>query len=93
MDHVFDVHCDIAASARRVVVVGAGYIGLELAHAFTHRSLDVTVVEMLDQVCPPSTPELADELRATLEDHGVTVATGVTVEAIEPGGAGLRKCY
>ena len=91
MDHVLAVHADMtAASATRVLVVGAGYIGLELADAFTHRSLDVTVVEMLDQVLPTVDAELADELRATLEAHGVTVATGVTVEAIEPGGAGLR---
>lgn len=66
MGHVFDVHADItAATAHRVVVVGAGYIGLELADAFTHRRLEATVVEMLDQVLPTVDAELADELHTT----------------------------
>lgn len=93
MDQVFAVHRDITAAAPgRVVIVGAGYIGLELADAFTHRELDVTVVEMLNQVLPTVDVELADDLRATLNRHGVNVVTGVTVTAIEPDDAGLRVC-
>lgn len=93
MGHVFDVHDDIAGTgATRVVVVGAGYIGLELADAFTHRGLDVTVVEMLDQVLPTVDAELAVELRESLERHGVTIATGVTVRAVESDADALRVC-
>jgi NADPH-dependent 2,4-dienoyl-CoA reductase/sulfur reductase-like enzyme len=93
MDHVFAVHDDITSAVSGcVVVVGAGYIGLELADAFVHRGLDVTVVEMLDQVLATVDAELADDLRSELELHGVTVATGVTVTAIEQAGAALRVC-
>ena len=92
MDHVFAVHDRLtAASTRRAVIVGAGYIGLELADAFTHRGLDdVTVVEMADQVLTTVDAELAAPIRATLERHGVTVHTDVTVGAIEPDGGHLR---
>lgn len=93
MDHVFDVHQDTtSAGAQHVLVVGAGYIGIELADAFTHRGLDVTIVEMRDQVLPTVDPQLGEELRATLESHSVTVATGVTVTAVERDGATLRIC-
>lgn len=92
MDHVFAFHDRLtAASTRRAVIVGAGYIGLELADAFVHRGLDhVTVVEMADQVLTTVDAELAAPIRATLERHGVTVATGVTVAAIQPDGGHLR---
>jgi NADPH-dependent 2,4-dienoyl-CoA reductase/sulfur reductase-like enzyme len=93
MDHAFGVHADVTAGTTgRAVIVGAGYIGLEVADGLTHRGLDVTVVEMLDQVMPTVDPELADELRAHLEANGVTVATGVTVAAIERDGTGLLVC-
>jgi NADPH-dependent 2,4-dienoyl-CoA reductase/sulfur reductase-like enzyme len=78
--------------ARRAVIVGAGYTGMELADAFAHRGVDVTVFEMLDQVLPTVDPQLADPIQATLERHGVTLATGVAVAAIEQDGARLRVC-
>jgi len=91
MDHVFAVHDRITLpSTRTAIIVGAGYIGLELADAFSHRGLDVTVIEMLDQVLATVDAELAAPLHDTLTRHGVTVATGVTVHAIEPAGTHLR---
>ena len=44
---------------RRAVVVGGGFIGLEMAENLVHRGFDVTLVEMLDQVLPPLDPEIA----------------------------------
>lgn len=91
MDHVFAVHDRITLpSTGTAIIVGAGYIGLELADAFSHRGLDVTVVEMLDQVLATVDTELATALQDTLTQHGVTVAIGVTVHAIEPAGTQLR---
>jgi NADPH-dependent 2,4-dienoyl-CoA reductase/sulfur reductase-like enzyme len=42
--------------ATSAIIVGAGYIGLEMAEALTTRRLHVTLLEQLDQVMPPSTP-------------------------------------
>ena len=44
---------------KRAVVVGGGYIGLEMAENLAHRGLEVTIVEMLDQVMAPLDPECA----------------------------------
>ena len=85
---MFAVHADIAAAiAHRAVVVGAGYIGLELADAFTHRGWTSRSLRCSTRSWRPSTPSTEH-----LEHHGVTVVAGVTVHAIEPDGPGLRIC-
>jgi NADPH-dependent 2,4-dienoyl-CoA reductase/sulfur reductase-like enzyme/rhodanese-related sulfurtransferase len=58
---------------KRAVVVGGGYIGLEMAENLVHRGLEVTLVEMLDQVMPPLDPECARLVERHLEKHGVHV--------------------
>jgi NADPH-dependent 2,4-dienoyl-CoA reductase/sulfur reductase-like enzyme/rhodanese-related sulfurtransferase len=60
--------------AKRAVVVGGGYIGLEMAENLAHRGLEVTVVEMLDQVMAPIDPECARLVERHLENHGVRLA-------------------
>jgi NADPH-dependent 2,4-dienoyl-CoA reductase/sulfur reductase-like enzyme/rhodanese-related sulfurtransferase len=64
---------------KRAVVVGGGYIGLEMAESLVHRGLDVTLVEMLDQVMPPLDPECARLVERHLEKHGVHLALGDAV--------------
>jgi NADPH-dependent 2,4-dienoyl-CoA reductase/sulfur reductase-like enzyme/rhodanese-related sulfurtransferase len=59
---------------KRAVVVGGGYIGLEMAENLVHRGLEVTLVEMLDQVMPPLDPECARLVERHLEKHGVRLA-------------------
>ena len=65
--------------AKRAVVVGGGYIGLEMAENLVHRGLEVTVVEMLDQVMAPLDPECARLVERHLEKHGVRLALGDAV--------------
>jgi NADPH-dependent 2,4-dienoyl-CoA reductase/sulfur reductase-like enzyme/rhodanese-related sulfurtransferase len=59
---------------KRAVVVGGGYIGLEMAENLVHRGLEVTVVEMLDQVMAPLDPECARLVERHLEKNGVRLA-------------------
>ncbi len=59
--------------AKRAVVVGGGFIGLEMAENLVHLGLEVTLVEMLDQVMPPLDPEMARLVEGHLEKHGVRV--------------------
>ena len=49
--------------AKRAVVVGGGFIGLEMVENLVHRELAVTVLEKLPQVMPPLDPEMAAPLR------------------------------
>lgn len=73
-------------SAKSAVIVGGGFIGLEMAENLVHRGLSVTVVEMLDQVMPPLDPEMARPVQEHLEKHGVKVALGDGVAGFEAHG-------
>ena len=57
----------------RAVVVGGGFIGLEMAENLVHRGFDVTVIEMGRQVLAPIDQEMARVVEAHLERHGVQV--------------------
>jgi NADPH-dependent 2,4-dienoyl-CoA reductase/sulfur reductase-like enzyme len=73
----------------RVVVIGAGFIGSEIAATCRARHLEVTVLEMLPQPMVRGLgPELGAVLAAIHRDHGVDLRTDVQVEAIEDDGAG-----
>jgi NADPH-dependent 2,4-dienoyl-CoA reductase/sulfur reductase-like enzyme len=72
-----------AQAPASAVVVGAGYIGLEMADALTRRSVKVTVVEYLPSVLTTLNPALGLLVAEELQRYGVTVATGVAVETID----------
>jgi len=75
---------------RRAVIVGAGYIGLEMAEALTTSGLAVTQVEQLPEVLPTVDPSLGALVHAELHRHEVNVLCGTRVDAIQtacPGGS------
>jgi NADPH-dependent 2,4-dienoyl-CoA reductase/sulfur reductase-like enzyme len=84
MSDGFTLYDYLAAQApASAVVVGAGYIGLEMADALTRRGIKVTVVEYLPSVLTTLNPALGLLVAEELQRHGVTVATGVAVETID----------
>jgi NADPH-dependent 2,4-dienoyl-CoA reductase/sulfur reductase-like enzyme len=70
------------AAPATVVIVGAGYIGLEMADALTTRGLSVIQMEQLPEVLPTVDPALGALVRTELESHGVEVLTSTTVRQI-----------
>ncbi len=82
------------AAPASAVIVGAGYIGLEMAEALATRGLRVTQMEQLEEVLPTVDPELGALVRAQLTEHGVEVLTGTTATRISrcpsDGGGRLR---
>ena len=73
---------------KRAVIVGAGYVGLEMAEALVARGVAVTQVEQLPEVLPTVDPDLGALVRAELQRHGVDVSCDTRVNAIqqlEPG--------
>lgn len=54
-------------------VIGAGFIGIEMAESLKKRGLDVTVIEMADQILPPLDKEIAAFAESELNKHGIDV--------------------
>ena len=72
------------SKSKKAVVIGGGFIGLEMAENLVERALNVTLIEKLDQVMPPLDPEMARVVKRYLKKNGITVKTG-------DGVAGFRK--
>ncbi len=69
---------------KNAVVVGGGFIGLEMVENLIERGLNVTLIEKLNQVMPPLDPEMALVVKRYMEKHGVKVE-------LNDGVAGFRK--
>ncbi len=84
LDHYLREH-----EPQKAVIIGAGYIGLEMADALTRRGLQVVLVEYFPEVLPTLDPELGRLVRTELEENGVQVFTGQPVEAVDRKGTEL----
>jgi NADPH-dependent 2,4-dienoyl-CoA reductase/sulfur reductase-like enzyme/rhodanese-related sulfurtransferase len=73
----------------QTVVVGAGFIGLELVENFVKRGIATTVVELQDQVLPPFDKEMTTPIVETLLAKGVTVLLGQSADGFEEAPDGL----
>ena len=82
-----------AGAKPRAVVVGGGFIGLEMAENLVHRGFEVTVVELAGQVLLPADEEFARAVEAHLEKHGVKLALNDGVAAFEPAGENALKVH
>ncbi len=71
---------------KSALIVGGGYIGMEMADALALRGLSVTVVEFAETVLTTVDRPLGEKVAAELQGHGVKVACGVGIESIEAEG-------
>jgi NADPH-dependent 2,4-dienoyl-CoA reductase/sulfur reductase-like enzyme len=80
------------ATPASAVIVGAGYIGLEMAEALVTRGLKVTQIEQLPEVLPTVDPDLGTLVHGEVADHGVEVLTNTAVKkvSLSPAGTGGR---
>jgi NADPH-dependent 2,4-dienoyl-CoA reductase/sulfur reductase-like enzyme/rhodanese-related sulfurtransferase len=74
---------------RQAVVIGAGFIGLELVENLVRRGIATTVVELQDQVLPPFDREMTTPIAAELASKGVALLLGQSAAAFEQGPEGL----
>jgi len=74
---------------RRSIIVGGGYIGLEMADALAHRGLEVTVLEFAPEILTTLDAALGRLIRTELESRGVKVITHKGVQSIERKGGNL----
>ncbi len=82
-----EVLLDAMGSRRRraVTVVGAGYIGLEMAEAFVRRGARVTLVDRAPLPMRTLDPDMGARVAAAVRRFGIDLRTGTGVEAFEPG--------
>ena len=74
---------------KTAIIIGAGYVGLEMAEGFTARGIRVTQLQRGPEVLSTLDPELASIVHDELVSHGVTIHTNTTVRAVEKTGSGL----
>ncbi len=79
-----------AKRPRRAVIVGGGYIGLEMAEALVENGLAVTLVEKAPQLLLNFDPDMAEFVRGELERKGVEVVTGNGVTSFDGDRNGVR---
>lgn len=82
-----------ARSVERAVVVGAGFIGLEMAENLVRAGVGVTLVELADQVMPPLDFSMAAPVAHHLRAKGVDLRLGEAVEAVRRDVGGLRVVF
>jgi len=71
---------------RRLVVIGANAIGLELGQFFVHVGAEVTFVDVAPRIAPFEEPEVSDALAAVLTSEGSVIHTGAQVRAVNRAG-------
>lgn len=88
-----------ASTARKAVVIGAGFIGLEMAEQLHRLGLQVTVVELENQVLPQLDPEMSLLMQSELRENGIELLLGDGIARFAPGEGDLvcelasgRKC-
>ena len=67
----------------KLVVVGAGYVGVEFADVFAAFGVEVTLVEALDSLVPIADPEIGKTLARSFKKRGMTIMTGTKVKSLD----------
>ncbi|BBJ28812.1 NAD(P)/FAD-dependent oxidoreductase [Athalassotoga saccharophila] len=71
------------SNSKKVVVVGAGFIGMEVSDELRRAKKDVTIIEALDRVLPVAfDPEFSEEARKIMENEGIKIKTSSKVKEI-----------
>ncbi|WP_448811857.1 FAD-dependent oxidoreductase [Agromyces bauzanensis] len=84
IDDVDAAMAELTVAPNSALVIGAGFIGLEMVENLVHRGLAVTLVELGDQVLPPLDPEMAGPVADRLRAAGVDVRLGTQVTELGP---------
>jgi dihydrolipoamide dehydrogenase len=78
---------------KRLVVIGAGAVGVEFASLFHSFGSEVTLIEMLPRLVPLEDEEISAELQKSFRRRGITMFTGAKVETITPAASGATVAF
>ncbi len=75
---------------KKLVVLGAGAIGMEFAHVMNSFGVEVTIVEMLDRVLPIEDPDAVAVLASDFRKRGIRMLTSTRAQSLERGKKGVK---
>ena len=75
---------------KSAAIIGAGFIGVELAENLQHRGIKTTIVEFRDTILPQFDAEMIEPLQAELTNHGIELALGAETEVVLPNSLKLK---
>ena len=81
---------DLKEVPKRLLILGAGAIGVEFAHIMNSFGSEVTLVEMMGQILPNSDKDVADELEKAFKKRKITVMTGTKAKDLEKTSSGAK---
>lgn len=81
---------DITTLPKKLIILGAGAIGMEFAYVMNSFGVDVTVVEMLDQLLPLEDADAVEVIAKAFKRYGITTMTGTRAKSVDKKGKGLR---
>lgn len=81
---------ELTTAPKRLVIIGAGAIGMEFAYVFRAYGAAVTVIEMLPQVLPLEDGETAAEVAKAFKKQGIVTLVNTRTEAVEPTADGVN---
>lgn len=84
--HTYRTILEYKRLPQKMLVIGAGAIGIEFAYFLSTLGTQVTVVEMLPQILPVEDTEIAEMLERTLKKNGMNIKTGTTVADLKKSG-------
>ncbi|BCG64648.1 MAG: hypothetical protein methR_P2439 [Methyloprofundus sp.] len=82
-----------ASHAKRAVIIGGGFIGLEMAENLAHIGLEVTIIEMATQVMPPLDADMAGYVKTCLENNNISLLLGQAVQSFKQLAKGIEVHY
>ena len=80
----------LATQPKKLVVVGAGAIGVEFAYFYNSIGTQVTIVEFMDRLVPVEDEEVSKELARNFKKQGITIMTSSAVESVDTAGEGCK---
>ncbi|MGK7312342.1 MAG: dihydrolipoyl dehydrogenase [Candidatus Longimicrobiales bacterium M2_2A_002] len=81
---------DLRELPESLIVIGGGFVGIELAQMFARFGTRVTVLQRNERILPREEPEIGDALREILEEEGLSIRTEADVREVEPLDDGVR---
>ncbi|MGH9477341.1 MAG: dihydrolipoyl dehydrogenase [Terriglobales bacterium] len=83
----------LPAIPKKLVIIGAGAVGVEFASIYRRFDTDVTILEMLPRIVPIEDEEISKELEKQLKKQKINIETRARFEQVEPAGAGVKVTY